>query len=50
MKKYLPSNAGQSIINVVHDRSAMQLWTRFFLFLDYAVTAAAALVLVRQDA
>ncbi len=52
IERYLPSNAGQSIINVVHDPSAMQPWTGFFLFLGYAViaVAAAALVLVRRDA
>jgi ABC-type transport system involved in multi-copper enzyme maturation permease subunit len=50
--KYLPSNAGQSIINVVHDPSAMHPWNGFFLFLGYAVIAiaASAFVLVRRDA
>ncbi|MGF7238280.1 MAG: ABC transporter permease [Frankia sp.] len=50
--KYLPSNAGQSIINVVHDPSTMRPWNGFFLFLGYAVIAvvAAAFVLVRRDA
>lgn len=50
--KYLPSNAGQSIMSVVHDPGAMRPWTGFALFLGYAAIAiaGAAYTLLRRDA
>jgi ABC-type transport system involved in multi-copper enzyme maturation permease subunit len=49
---YLPSNAGQAIMNVVPDSSMMAPWTGFLLFAGYvaAALAAAAVVLRSRDA
>ncbi|WP_322767882.1 ABC transporter permease subunit [Frankia sp. Cr1] len=52
INKYLPSNAGQSILNVVHDSSALSPWTGLALFCGYALLALAgsAVLLQRRDA
>ncbi|MCW2947198.1 MAG: transporter permease [Actinoallomurus sp.] len=49
---YLPSNAGQALLNVRPDPGGMGPWTGFGLFCVYAVVAlaAAAYVLRRRDA
>jgi len=49
---YLPSNAGQAIMSVVSQPSAMAPWTGFGLFAGYTALAlaAAAVVLKRRDA
>ncbi len=50
--RYLPSSAGQSILQVVHDSSALSAWTGFALFCGYALAAlaGAAVLLRRRDA
>ncbi len=49
--KYLPSSAGQTIIQVVHDSSTLSPWTGFALFCGYALAAlaGAAVLLQRRD-
>jgi ABC-type transport system involved in multi-copper enzyme maturation permease subunit len=49
---YLPSNAGQAIMNVVHSSNDMAPWTGFALFCAYTAgaLALAAVVLKRRDA
>ena len=49
---YLPSSAGQAIVNVVPDASGMAPWTGFVLFALYVVGAlgVAAVLLRRRDA
>jgi ABC-type transport system involved in multi-copper enzyme maturation permease subunit len=50
--KYLPSNAGSTVLQVVPDPSALGPWTGFAVFCAYAAgtVALAALVLTRRDA
>ncbi|MEY9968035.1 ABC-2 type transport system permease protein [Streptacidiphilus sp. MAP12-16] len=49
---YLPSKAGEALLNVVPDPSLMSPWNGFALFVGYAVVllAAAAVLLKRRDA
>ncbi|MGF7238579.1 MAG: ABC transporter permease [Frankia sp.] len=49
---YLPSDAGQSILAVVHDPRLLSPWPGFLLFCGYAAVAlaGAAVVLLRRDA
>lgn len=49
---YLPSQAGQAILNVAHQPDSMAPWTGFALFCCYtaAAIAAAAYALTRRDA
>jgi ABC-type transport system involved in multi-copper enzyme maturation permease subunit len=49
--RYLPSSAGQSIIQVVRDPSSLAPWTGFALFCGYALAAlaCAAVLLRRRD-
>jgi ABC-2 type transport system permease protein len=49
---YLPSNAGQALLNVTPDPGGLAPWTGFGLFCLYAVAAlaAAAILLRRRDA
>lgn len=51
IEKYLPSSAGQAMLQVVHNPSSLAPWTGFAVMLAYAVVilAAAAVVLVRRD-
>lgn len=54
ISKYLPSSAGQSVMQVVRDPTSSTLspWTGFAVFCGYALVAlvAAAVVLKRRDA
>lgn len=52
MAKYLPSNAGQSILAVRPDPTALSPWIGMAVFAGYAVVvlAAGAVLLVRRDA
>jgi len=51
IQKYLPSSAGQSILQVVHDPSSLSPWAGFAVMLAYAVVvlAVAAFFLLRRD-
>ena len=50
--KYLPSSAGQAVINVVRDHNSLSPWTGFAVFCGYTALAliAAAVMLLRRDA
>jgi ABC-2 type transport system permease protein len=52
ISKYLPSNAGQSVFNVLRDPTALAPWTGFAVLCGYVVVAmaAAAVLLRRRDA
>ena len=51
ISKYLPGNAGQSVMNVVRDNSSLSPWTGFAVFCAYVVVALglAAIFLKRRD-
>lgn len=50
--RYLPSSAGQSVFQVVHDGNSLSPWAGFGVFCAYTVVAmaAAAVLLLRRDA
>jgi len=51
IQKYLPSSAGQSLLQVVHDPSSLSPWAGLAVMLAYAVVvlAGAAVLLRRRD-
>jgi ABC-2 type transport system permease protein len=50
--KYLPSQAGQSVLSVVQDHNSLSPWAGFGVFCAYVAVAmaGAAILLVRRDA